>query len=233
MIKFWLIALLLLLPTTNVLADSLERLHTEVVQEEERFRQALSLRERQVFRRVRWNERFQLSPAQRHRYERWQYLIDARKEFSYALDLKKALQGLHPDDVPARDAIQKEADQLASSIIKTFLQHKVEWHMVQPPLLQNILINMGVSDKGLCYQWAEAFMGVLRPLALHHFDMHWIVARQNKLLEHNAVSVTAMGDDWQNGLIIDGWRKSGRAFWRPVKGDDYPWKLVVREDEPL
>ena len=36
--------------------------------------------------------------------------------------------------------------------------------------------------------------------------------------------VTARGQPFNSGYIIDGWRAAGRLLWWPVAKDEYPWK---------
>jgi hypothetical protein len=42
--------------------------------------------------------------------------------------------------------------------------------------------------------------------------------------EHNSVVVTAKGQPFQQGLVLDAWRHSGRLHWTPVIADRYPWE---------
>jgi hypothetical protein len=39
------------------------------------------------------------------------------------------------------------------------------------------------------------------------------------------VVVTARSQPFQDGLVIDGWRRAGRLYWTKVtKDDEYQWK---------
>jgi hypothetical protein len=62
-------------------------------------------------------------------------------------------------------------------------------------------------------------------LELKNFQLHWGVAhRGSELREHNSVVVTARGQKFEEGIVLDPWRNSGELYWARVKNDRYPWK---------
>ncbi|MDY0263895.1 MAG: hypothetical protein RBR12_01820 [Sulfurospirillum cavolei] len=96
--------------------------------------------------------------------------------------------------------------------------------LVYPPTLHNLLINTGLKERGLCYQWSEDMMAHLKGLHLQSFDLRWGVANKGELNEHNSVVVVAKGGTFQTGILIDPWRHSGVLYWAKVSDDpEYRW----------
>jgi hypothetical protein len=98
------------------------------------------------------------------------------------------------------------------------------YHMVHPAAFQNILVNFGLKKRGLCYHWAEDLMRELETLAPRTLEFHWAIAREGSMREHNSVVVTARAQHFEQGIVLDGWRHSGRLYWAHVTADRYPWK---------
>lgn len=98
-----------------------------------------------------------------------------------------------------------------------------EYAMVGPPLFHNFLVNTRVKKRGLCFQWTEDLMARLGSVRLRTLQLHWADARATTWREHNSVVVTAKGEAFDRGIVLDAWRHSGRLFWGPVRGDHYPW----------
>ena len=124
-----------------------------------------------------------------------------------------------------------EARKLAETALQasTFLTE--EYELVRPPVMHNIFVQMGWRDRGLCYQWTEDLMSHLMALQLKSYQLRWGVAhRGSDLREHNTVVVTANGQSFEDGLVLDPWRNSGRLYWVVVKKDTYPWKELPRAE---
>jgi hypothetical protein len=99
-----------------------------------------------------------------------------------------------------------------------------EYGMAGPANFHNFLVNTGLKKRGLCHHWTRDLMQRLAALKLRTFDLHWGAARAGTLREHNAVVVTAKGAPFASGLVLDGWRSSGRLFSGAVATDRYPWR---------
>ena len=124
-----------------------------------------------------------------------------------------------------------EARKLAETALQasTFLTE--EYELVRPPVVHNIFVQMGWRDRGLCYQWTEDLMSHLMALQLKSYQLRWGVAhRGSDLREHNTVVITANGQSFEDGLVLDPWRNSGNLYWVVVKKDTYPWKELPREE---
>lgn len=99
-----------------------------------------------------------------------------------------------------------------------------DYQPVASPHLHNFLVNTGLKRRGLCHHWARDLGGRLAALKLRTLVLRWGIARGGTLREHNAVVVTARGQPFQRGIVLDAWRRSGRLFAAPVTTDRYPWR---------
>jgi hypothetical protein len=124
-----------------------------------------------------------------------------------------------------------EARQVAETALKGSAYLREEYRLVRPPILHNLFVQMGLRDRGLCYHWTEDLMSHLNTLQLKSYQLRWGVAyRGSDLREHNTVVITANGQPFENGLVLDPWRHSGRLYWVVVKDDKYPWKELPRDE---
>lgn len=98
-----------------------------------------------------------------------------------------------------------------------------QYRLVRPPLWHNLLINVGLKKRGLCYQWAEDLAAKLQSTENRSLELHWGVARPGSFREHNTVVITARQQPFSSGLVLDPWRQSGTLFWSAVTNDVYPW----------
>ena len=106
-----------------------------------------------------------------------------------------------------------------------------EYQLVRPAVAHNLLIALGLKDRGLCYHWTEDLMKRLQALDLQSLQLHWGVAhRGSELREHNCVVVSAKGQSFFKGIVLDPWRNSGNLFWARVTKDDYSWKMLPPSD---
>jgi hypothetical protein len=118
-----------------------------------------------------------------------------------------------------------EARQVAETAITYSSDLAQEYALVRPAILHNIFVRMGLKDRGLCYHWTEDLIKRLQSLDLKTYQFHWAVAyRGSELREHNSVVITARGDAFEKGMVLDPWRNSGDLYWALIKTDKYPWK---------
>ena len=100
-----------------------------------------------------------------------------------------------------------------------------EWRVVWPPGVQNFLVNIGARKGGLCFQWAVALLLRLDALKLQTLELHWAESFIGTPSEHNVIVVTAKGQPFEQGILLDNWRYGGHLAWGPVAGDPhYKWK---------
>jgi hypothetical protein len=124
----------------------------------------------------------------------------------------------------------QEAKEVATVAID-YSQKLADWcDMVQPVELHNVMVNVGLRDRGLCYEMAEYLQAELKTLNLVSLDVQRCVAwRGNTWNEHNALVLTARGQPFETGIVLDAWRNAGVLRWAPVKADHYPWEPKYKQ----
>src|SRR5437763_4433304 len=106
----------------------------------------------------------------------------------------------------------------------TGVELRRQWRVVWLPGVQNFLVNMGARKGGLCFQWATELLVRLDALKLQTLELHWAESGANTGAEHNVIVVTARGQAFGEGILLDLWRYSGSLVWAHVGMDpDYRW----------
>ena len=109
---------------------------------------------------------------------------------------------------------QEEAVQVAICACDYSRQLARDYCVVRPALFHNLLVNMGVKD--LLTQ-----LQTVHPVTL---ALRWGIARAGTYREHNCLVVTAQGQPFREGIVLDPWRHSGQLTWVHVSADSYPWQ---------
>ncbi len=105
-----------------------------------------------------------------------------------------------------------------------------EWRVVSSPIIQNFLINIGARKAGYCYQWATALLYRLDAAKLKTLELHWGESDVATDTEHNLIVVTARGQPFAEGIMLDNWRHSGHLLWGPLNGDpSHTWNENAAE----
>lgn len=118
----------------------------------------------------------------------------------------------------------EEARRVAQIAYTTGRDLKKEWKIVWPPGLQNFLVNTGQRKGGLCFQFAERLLLRLSAEKWNTVEFHWAESFETTMSEHNVIVVTAKGQDFYRGVILDNWRYGGRLVWGLVVDDPhYRW----------
>jgi hypothetical protein len=122
--------------------------------------------------------------------------------------------------IPAR-----EASALASDIIRYADELNRRFKRTTDPRIHNFLVNIGLKERGLCYQYSDALYAYLIHRHYPHFVFHPVGTHIGEFWrEHNALVVTALGERMEEGIVIDAWRESQRLYFSPVKEDRaYHW----------
>lgn len=124
-----------------------------------------------------------------------------------------------------------EASQVAETAIIYADDLVAEYSLVRPAEFHNVLVRIGLKDRGLCYHWTEDLMKQLQSLELETFQLHWGVAyRGSELREHNSVVITARDQAFEKGMVLDPWRNSGDLYWALIEKDTYPWEELPPEE---
>jgi len=118
----------------------------------------------------------------------------------------------------------QETLQLAQTIVAT-TDELARTYQVQPPALwHNFLVNVGLRDRGLCCHWTQDLLREINALRLAKYHAAWGVSRYGTWREHNSVVITAAGQAFESGIVLDPWRHAGELFWAPVATDTYRWQ---------
>lgn len=144
-------------------------------------------------------------------YEFWKYVTDLKRDF-----VEMAGQ-------QAKD----EADLMAKKIIQKLYDLSNEYKVAGSALINNLLVNVKVKDKGFCYQYTDALRKTLKEESWRYFDFHWGAAWNQTWRENNGLVITAKGKPFDTGIVVDPWRTASKPYWTPVKGDRFPWKKLM------
>ncbi len=139
-----------------------------------------------------------------------------------AAQLAKALVNLDPSIDSA------EADRVAQRAFVSSGELARSYRAVWPAGFHNFLVNRGARPRGLCWHWADDLEARLAELNPRTLELHRAVARLGRSGEHSAVVLTARGQEFSDGIVLDAWRHGGRLHWASVKDDRffYPWIRV-------
>ncbi len=131
-------------------------------------------------------------------------------------DLSNALVALAPG------VDRHEADLLSTTAHHASRELAREYGVVFNPEFQNFLVNIGQKKRGYCAHYARDIGTRLKALEFKTLVLHWGAAYAKSPGESNCLVVTARKQPFQEGIILDGWRRAGRLFWCKVTKDhDY------------
>src|SRR5437588_9421448 len=104
-----------------------------------------------------------------------------------------------------------------------------EWRVIPVasllPGLQNLFIKMGARKGGYCFQYSTELLVRLDALKLETLELHWAESQLGTMSENNAIVVTARGQPFEKGILLDNWRCQGHLAWTQVTRDpEYRWK---------
>jgi len=102
---------------------------------------------------------------------------------------------------------------------------KTKWRMGASPTVHSFLINIGIKKAGYCYQFAAELLLRLDAQKLKTLDLHWGESDAGTDTEHNVIVVTARGQPFEQGIMLDNWRQAGHLLWGPLTGDpSHTWR---------
>lgn len=151
--------------------------------------------------------------------------VDARERGQLALAtsaddpvLIARLVGLSPKVDP------QEARRVVALTYTTGRELASKWKMGSSPTIHSFLINIGAKKAGYCHHFATELMLRLDALNLKTLEQHWGESDAGTQTEHNLIVITAKGQPFEQGIMLDNWRRSGRLLWGPLHGDpDHKW----------
>jgi hypothetical protein len=136
------------------------------------------------------------------------------KDFHKAEELANQFAAL------SRSVDPNEAKLLAECAYATVAQLRQEYRMFGTPIFNNFLVYHGWRKRGYCYQWTEDLLLALDSLKLKTLEFHWGDAYRETWRENNCVVVTAKGQPFERGMILDCWRHFGHLRWNLVASDE-------------
>ena len=125
------------------------------------------------------------------------------------------------------DVDPEEAQRAARVAIDYSRQQARDYEITASPLMHNVMVNLGIRERGLCVHWTRDLMVRLQQERFRSLELHWGVANYESTfrIEHSTVIISARGDSLQQGLVLDGWRNSGDLFWARTHEDGaYAWR---------
>jgi len=157
---------------------------------------------------------FAVSRAVVNAEQQQQYFEVPAKDSPKAEELANQLAQL------SRRVDPKEAKLLAECAYATVAQLRQEYRMFATPIFNNFLVYHGLKKRGYCYQWTEDLLLALDTLKLKTLDLHWGEAHAGTWMENNCLVVTAKGQPFDRGMILDCWRHFGHLRWNLVPSDE-------------
>jgi hypothetical protein len=119
----------------------------------------------------------------------------------------------------------EEARRVAFIAYTTGRELAAKWEMGSSPTMHSFLINIGVKKGGYCYQFATELLLRLDAQKMKTLEFHWAESDPGTDTEHNVIAVTARGQPFAQGIMLDNWRRSGHLLWGPLDGDpSHTWQ---------
>jgi hypothetical protein len=114
---------------------------------------------------------------------------------------------------------REEAKLLAECAYATVSKLRRDYRMFGTPIFNNFLIYHGLRKRGYCYQWSEDLLIALDKLKLTSLELHWGEYDPRTWRENNCIVVTAKGQPFNRGIMLECWRHLGHLYYGPVAGD--------------
>jgi len=119
----------------------------------------------------------------------------------------------------------EEARRVAYIAYTTGRELAAKWKMGSSPTIHSFLINIGLKKGGYCYQFATELLLRLDAQKMKTLEFHWAESDPGTDTEHNVIAVTARGQPFEQGIMLDNWRHSGHLLWGPLDGDpSHTWQ---------
>jgi len=146
-----------------------------------------------------------------------QYFEVPAKEAAKAEELANQLAKL------SRRVDPKEAKLLSECAYATVARLRPEYNMFGTPIFNNFLVYHGWRKRGYCFQWTEDLLLALDTLKLKTLELHWADTYRDTWRENNCLVVTAKGQPFERGMILECWRHFGHLRWNLVPSDQDPY----------
>jgi hypothetical protein len=113
-----------------------------------------------------------------------------------------------------------EAARLAECAYATADRLRRQYQMFGTPIFNNFLVYHGFRKRGYCYQWTADLLVALDALKLKTLELHWGESYAGTWRENNCLVITAKGQPFDSGMIVDAWRHFGQLRWNLVLSDE-------------
>jgi len=121
----------------------------------------------------------------------------------------------------------KQAYNLSKELISVSNQLKHKYNPIIEPHFNNLLVNIGIKEHGLCYEWSDMLYLHFKPKEsiYRDFEFHLLVSNQGQYWsEHNAFAISLKHHNIYDGLVIDLWRDIDSIYINKIKNDKiYTW----------
>jgi hypothetical protein len=114
---------------------------------------------------------------------------------------------------------REEATLLAQCAFATVSKLRREYRMFGTPIFNNFLIYHGLRKRGYCYQWSEDLLIAIDALRLKSLEVHWGEYDPGTWRENNCIVVTAKGQPFNRGIMLECWRHLGHLYFGLVASD--------------
>ena len=148
----------------------------------------------------------------------WMGAAWARDERSIK-ELRDALVALAPD------VDLGEAELLSTTAHTESRRLAREYRVVLNPSFQNLLVNIGMRQRGYCAHYVRDIGSRLREMKFKTLVLHWGAYDAKGPDESNCLVITARHQRFEDGIVLDAWRRAGRLYWSSVK-KDYEYEVV-------
>ncbi|RZV99406.1 MAG: hypothetical protein EX266_15120 [Rhodobacteraceae bacterium] len=124
----------------------------------------------------------------------------------------------------------EEAERAARIAYQHTRELAIQYQIVDPPLVHNTKVNMGLKPRGLCWHWAEDMEKRLKAENFETLVLYRAIANADNewRIDHSTAIISARGEGMFEGIILDPWREGGYLFWEEVV-DDTRYEWVPRE----
>lgn len=120
----------------------------------------------------------------------------------------------------------REAARAARIAYTYSLQLREEYNVTDGPIIHNAKVNNGLRERGLCVHWAEDIEKRLDAEGFETLEMHRAIAEGNEFrIDHSTAVISARGDGFEEGIVLDPWRFGGVLYWALTPQDaKYFWE---------
>ncbi len=133
----------------------------------------------------------------------------------------------------AGEVTRPEATRIASVAVAASREQAARYEVAMPGWWHNMMVNAGMKERGLCWQWMEDIFPKLRALDTRSFQIVCGVRNPGTRREHHCVVAIPTGRPFEDGLVLDPWVKGGELDAFPVRGASRKWHYDPLWTAPL